>query len=498
MSTDVHERQPPFSEEAERAVLGAVMMDPERSLHVLRGGMKMHADEFYLPAHRVVLDHAFAMADANRPIDILTLQQRLADHHELAGIGGASFLEALLDATPTSAHLEHYAAIVRQKATVRRIIEAARATVEACQFSTKQPDEILAACMANMQAISDGTIEKSRGNLEVFDAKLAAWERAYETRRIGDEFLPGLKTPFRRYNQIMGGMQPGLHFFGGKSSAGKTSFLINLIREFLMQDRPGLMIQLDDTHEDVLGRLTSMIAGTSLPALEQGFARADSLAKIKNEIRPLMAALKLHVVEECADMRQAMSLAQYHKARHAIEWVMIDYVQVLDADGNPRDDERMRLGKIANYCKRMWKALRIPVLAVSQTSKFKDHEDDGLQADMSDLFGASELFHAATSVAILKSVREKDENKTLMPVTMDYSDDYGATKWHAVAAHVVKNKHGPKGLVRLWALLKYFKFQELPMVKDNGVEKQIDWWEDKRNHGPIVPPPVSNAPAWAR
>jgi hypothetical protein len=116
---------------------------------------------------------------------------------------------------------------------------------------------------------------------------------------------------------------------------------------------------------------------------------------------------------------------------------------------------------------------------VSQTSKFKDSEDDGRKADMADLFGASELFHAATSVTIIKNVRQRiEKGGPFMPVEMPL-DASGYTKRLAVAAHVVKNKHGPKDtMIGFWALLKYFQFTECGAVEERGIRRQLTWEEE--------------------
>lgn len=491
---------PPFSEEAERAVIGSVLLDPERSIRFLRGDLKLATEEVYTPSLRVLLEQCYAMADARRPIDLMLLQQWLKDRNLLENVGGESEIEQIVTDTPTSAHLEHYAALVREKASVRRIIAACRETLERCAYGAETAQGILSHAMADLQGVSDDVMDRPRSNAEVFESIFATWKRAKDTRENGGNFLPGLKTPFRRYNEIMGGLQPGLHFFGGKSSAGKTSFVLNMTREFLLNNEPVLMIQLDDTHEDVLGRLTSMMAGVSLPALSQGFAKGDAMAKIEAEIQPLMSVIPLHVIEECADVRHAADMARYYKARFGIKLLIIDYVQVLDADGNARDDERIRLGKIANALKRLWKELRIPVVVVSQTSKFKDAEDDGRRADMSDLFGASELFHAATSVCIMKAVREKVDHQ-MVPLEIPL-DATGHTKKHAVAGHIVKNKHGPKDcMVQFWALLKYFQFEETPMIHTGGIDRQQTWEEcmaDARGHAAAVAQMEKSKPAWAK
>jgi replicative DNA helicase len=500
--TERVERMPPYSEEAERGVLGSVLgsiSEGQKLLAMLRGRFGMTAAQFYVPAHAVIWEAMVGLADAQRPVDILTVTERLQTDGRLDQIGGTTTLDRLVDATPTAAHCEYYAEILCEKTLLRRMLSVAQETERAC-YSGAGAKEVLSEAVAGFNGIGNDAIVERRSNVEVFDGLLENWNRAHDVRTRGDEFLPGLRTPYRRWNEIMGGLQKGLHFFGGKSSAGKTSLVLNICNRLLMDGHGGLMIQLDDTHEDVIGRMVSMNAGVSLPALGHGFSKHEQLEKIKDEIRPAVAAMNLHVEEECRDVNEARAMARYHKGRHKIEWVVIDYVQVLDADGNARDDERVRLGKIAAACKRMWKELQLPVLVVSQTSKFKDAEDDGMRADMSDLFGASELFHAATSVFIVKQVRSKAERGAKLEPVEWPIDETGHTKKLATAGHVVKNKHGPRDcMVMFWALLKYFQFTETQWVHERGIWRQLTWQEEMERAGGLSgPASLGTTPGRAR
>ena len=494
------DRLPPYSEEAERGVLGSMLLAPER---VIGAVAKMGVCEasFYVPAHRTLFAQMMAMAGAGRQIDLVTLPQWCRDRGVFDQVGGDRAIESMIDMVPHDGrNAVEYAAIVQDKFMRRQLIDRARATIDDCYYGEDDTKSVVSRAMAGIQGLADGVFTEKRSNAEVFDAKFANWSRAFESRQSGMPYLPGLPTSFRRYDELLGGRQMGLHLIGGKSSSGKTTMVLNEIREDMLNNKPVLVIQLDDTHDDMIGRLVSMMSNVSLPALEQGFGKHDNLAAAK-DVRDFIAKMPLFVEEECSDVREAAAMARYHRAKHGIEKLVIDYVQVLDADGNPRDDERIRLGKIAAACKRLWKELRIPVVLVSQTAKTKDYEDDGMVADMSDLFGASELYHVASTVTIVKHVRMKasklveiyqkaglsvlvDEinqwcmtGKELVKVEMPI-DQTMHSRRQAVAAHVVKNKHGAKGISMMWALLKYFQLRETDMVERGGIIRQQTWEEE--------------------
>ena len=469
------DRIPPYSEEAERGVLGSIFIDQKPGMVMgltVKAGLT--SESFYVPAHQMIYTELQKMLAENLIVDLITVPEWLKSRGELDKVGGVQFFERLADATPTSAHAQYYIDIVKAKHKRRAMIREAQQVIEQSYFSTDGEDTILSTAMSNFNAIGEGLLNKDRSNEEVLGTLLGNWELAHQIRSGGQDHLPGLRGPFWRENQIFGGYQPGLHFKGGKSSAGKTAKVINQAVYWAQTGNPGLMIQLDDTQEDVLGRIISMLAKVSLPKLSQGWARHDQLEKIKKEIVPEVSKLPLYIVEDCPDVVQACSLARYYKASRGIKWMILDYVQICDADGNPRDDERQRLGKIAKYLKRLWKELRIPILAVSQTSKFKDVDDDGLSADMSDLFGASELYQTATTVEILKKVNVDTLPEQPVPETLnDWTTKY------AVACHIKKNKHGPRDqLIHFWLTAKYFKFEETSRVGMGTNERQLTWWEE--------------------
>ncbi len=470
-------REVPHNEEAERAVLGSLLQGGAVSVGAcIQAGVTV--DSFYIPAHVTVFQKILELHSSGRPVDATTVGDRVRAANELEQVGGAMFVIDLLDDTPTSAALDYWVEQVREKERMRKLLDVCRSTAAKIYEGVGNSAEILSRAVAGFDKVSADLLREKRTNADVMDSLLSVWQRAYDMRRDGGVFLPGLETPYARFNELLGGLQPGLHFIGGKSSAGKTSFVLNICNHLLLNGRAGLIIQLDDTHEDVIGRMVSMMAGCSLPALSHGFAKRDALEKIKTDTAAAIRAMPLHVIEECADVTEMRALARYYHARHKIEWLVVDYVQVLDGD-NPRDDERIRLGKIATVCKRLWKELRIPVIVVSQVARTKDSEDTGMKADMSDLFGASELFHAATSVFILKAVRRSaGRGEPLVPVVMPF-DDGNKTFFTAVAGHVVKNKHGAKDcMVMFWALLKYFKFVETNMVESGGITRQQTWEEE--------------------
>lgn len=469
--SDQAEKIPPYSEEAERGVLGSILVD-EKVLHLLRGRYQIDSEMLWTPAHRIILETMYEMADAAQAIDLLTLPARLKDSGMLDLAGGDEYLEKLVDQTPTSAHVEHYAEIVRRKFKARRFIDACRAGLDSA-YHAEDIDAALSKTANKLHDLSQDQLVQARSNVQVFDELIARWEEAMRRRRSGDEVkLPGLETPFGRYNELLGGLQPGLHFVAAPPSAGKTSIEGQIAEHVAMHEGPVLRIYLDDTQDDAIARSASRIGGVSLPKLQHGFADRGDIEKIKSDVRPLMETLPIYIVEDVETVEQVCTLARLYKAKHGIKLLTVDYAQIV---GTEVDDwgmqERDRLAHVCAKLKRLWKELRIPILLLSQVQRENYKQDsEPRKAAMADLFGGAVLEHTASSVLILKSL--KDDDIAPQPIDQDkYSFKF------AVAGHVVKNKHGPQGLVPLWFYRKYFRFENTRTKMVGNVREYMTWEE---------------------
>ncbi len=466
------EKIPPYSEEAERGVLGSVMVD-NQALHVLRGKYEITSEMIHLPANRIIFEMMCDMIEAGQIVDLLTMPQNLRDRGLLDVAGGDDYLIKLVDSTPTSAHVEHYAQIVRKKYKARLVIDALRAGLDAA-WHTDDIEVVISKAANKLHDISADQLVQDRSNLQVFDEQLARWEDAMRRRRSGDEVkLPGLETPFGRYNEILGGLQPGLHFVAAPPSAGKTSLEGQIAEHVAMHEGPVLRIYLDDTQDDAIGRACSRIGGVSLTKLQQGFADREDLEKIKNDVRPMMEKLPIHIVEDVESVEQICTLARLYKAKHGIVLLTVDYAQIV---GTEEDDwgmqERDRLAHVCAKLKHLWKELRLPILLLSQVQRENYKQDSNPRAaTMADLFGGAVLEHTASSVLIMKAL--KDDDIPPQPIDQDaHSFKY------AVAGHVVKNKHGPQGVVPLWFYRKYFRFENT-RTKMLGNTRVYMTWEEQ-------------------
>lgn len=477
MTDQAPERVPPYSEEAERGVLGSIMVDQD-CLHDVRGRIKLTPEMFYVPSHRAVLDTMYAMADESDVVDMITLGQRLKDANVLEKMGGVVALERIVDSTPTSAHVEYYAQIVKQKYTTRAFIQLLRAGLEDA-YSYPEIDKTMSKTANALNDLTHGRIEIERSNVEVFDELMKRWEHAHERRVNGEEApLLGLKTPFGRLDDLLCGLQPGLHFIAAPPNAGKTCVEGQLSEYVASTEGAVLRFYLDDTHEDAIARSASRIGGVALAKLQHGFATNRDLDKIREDVRPMIEAMQVYIREDVETVEQIQVLSRLYKAKHDIKLITVDYVQILDSEAAQRaQQERDRLAAVCTGLKRLWKELRLPIVVLSQVGRENYKADaNPRKASMSELFGAAVLEHTASSVTILKTLKEDD-------VPPQPLDDTGHSHKHPVAMHLVKNKHGPKGMACLWFYPKYFKFENTPRIMKGNVPFYMTWEEHIEQEG---------------
>lgn len=471
--SDRVDRVPPHSAEAEGAVLGCALLEPERVLPLLRGGLRMGQEWFYHAPHGIVWEALCQMQDAGHAIDLVTFCQFLRDRGAMEQAGGTSAVEGLVSDAMSAAHAQHYAEIVREKWLRRESLGAGQRLVEQSFFSDQPALSILGDAALRVSEIA-GRIESPKvRHGEIVDEMAQRFEYASARREKGEEIpLLGLDTGFHRWNDIYCGLQPGLHFIGGAPSAGKTTLAEQVAQGIALKGKPVTMFYRDDTVDDYVMRSVSRMAGVSLWKLQHGFASQRDLAKVR-EARAVIDALRMEIVEDHSTVEEMCATAKFHRAKYKTELFVADYVQIIETSVDARYlQERQVLSVVCAKFKQLWKELRVPVVALSQVQREHYKEDaDPRKASMSDLFGGAGLEQTATSALVLKRLKPDD----IPPQPLD---ETGYNHKFATAAHVVKNKRGPKDcVVSLWFEPSYFRFTQTPRYMKGNSRFSMTWEE---------------------
>lgn len=459
---------PPFSEETERAVIGCALIDALNAVNVIRGRFKLDAEAFYLPPHQTVMRTILAMVDAGKHADLLTVTQRMRDDGTLEEAGGEAMLERCVDSGAFESAIPAYCEILRDKWWARKLRATLQDAREAIVAAQKPADQL---CGEYAAKIGDIVLQESNApaNVEVFDREADRVQMAHDRRQGGEDVpWPGLETPFGRLNELLGGLQPGLHVLAGRPSAGKTSLEGEISDYVSLSAGHVLRVYMDDTHQGAIRRFMARHSGVSLSKMLHGFARNDQIKRMREDVRNLLSQAKFSVIDNETNLSAICTAARAAKRKHDIKLLTIDYAQLVKTGDKYIDsDPRMRVLETTGRLKALWKELNIPILLLSQLNRGSEMEDR--EPRLSDLKEGGTLEEDASSVMIAW----RDKNEPERPI-----DATGHNFKYPVALSVLKNKDGAQGLVPLWFFKSYFKFVQTRRVRKGGLDQYLGWQED--------------------
>jgi len=353
-------RTPPYSEEAERGVLGAIMLEPERVLDICIE-KKMRIDEFQVPAHALIFKTMGNMLGKRIGIDLLTLSESLRRDKRLEGIGGVAFLEKLIQSTPTAAHAPHYMDTVKAKALSRTMITECR-KIEDEAFECEDPEELRS---------------KAEGVFTTMDHKVAKKELHTvfgEMRadiKSGAEGKPverGIPTGFDSIDSMNGGgLRNGqVYWLSGNEKTGKTSLKCNIVIRQLLAGRRVGDITLEMPYRDELEKLTGIHTGQNVSdAMRSKCIISDGTLDQAEELFVKSGRLHIfdkHMVSTTTDFLSACRRLVY---RYKVDLICLDYFQKLEVENEYRKGLEEKTTEKSRAVLNVAAMLDIPILCVA-------------------------------------------------------------------------------------------------------------------------------------
>ena len=489
MTMTENDKLPPYSEEAERAVLGAMLMEPVRVIPMATVTYRLKESAFYAPAHQAIAGALFEMFQEKMGsnIDLLTFEEFLKHKGMLDEIGGGVFLETLVDKMPTAAHAEHYLDIVRKKWIARGIIDRSR-EIRNEAYTTDEPEKLLlAASQRYTDVVSEIVRDEPLG--EIMDGSLQRWRDAKAFKEGDQSKKPaiGIETPWQAFTAMTCGLEPGLYVVAGRPSAGKTTLEDCLSLHAAELGIPVARATADSTKRKLLDRSICRYANVSLPKLKFGFTRKDQLEDCAKAAK-YIAGLPFYINDQLTDVESICAWARMMKARKNIGLFTFDYIQqarVGTASRFVQDNDNARVQYISSAFKRLWKELGIPVVILSQLNRAVEKESR--DPKMSDLRDSGAIEQDADVVIFLyKDTKKADAME---------ETTRGATKHkRPVWFHQVKHKEAEIGRIPMWLFPPYFKFEpaesddeqdfaddNLPLIEHAGEGKQRSENRDQRS-----------------
>jgi replicative DNA helicase len=457
-------RQPPFSEEAERAVLGSALIDSEKVIPLLREQYGTSKQHFYVPAHNYlweVLDGMFC--DGNK-VDLLTVGERLKNAGLLEKVGGYVRLEQLIDGTPTSAHVEYYADIVRKNFLLRSVSMIACELIDEVYQPevVKDPETFLGSIPDRFFDLAEVTGHQERSRAEVFQTVIDEVREAKERQdaiRRGEPVGPPpyVSTGFDEVDMALGGgMRNFLYILGAEQSAGKTTLAAQIARNVARNCRGReqvLILSLDADQEEHAARDMTYASGVSLPRLMAGFARHDQVERYA-ESSGRLTPLPIVIDEHSCTLPQQLSKIRMLNMKGPLKLIVMDYIQLSRIGDHRIDmDRNYAVSALAKAYKAIAREIGCPFLALSQFNN-QGKRDMSRFAMMGDLRDSGELAEVPHGIWLLSKDRDLKENGKVIHHGAPEENHIRPVWWD-----LAKNKNGPVGKVEMWLYAHYFRFE---------------------------------------
>jgi len=371
MRTDSIERPLPHYLVAEKAVLGAILLDDASFVGAVEKGLQV--DHFFLPEHRAVFEAMIRLDEARQPIDAVTLTQDLHRNGKLESAGGAAYISQLPDGLPRVTNVQHYAQIVKDKALLRGLIHAAEAIQERAFEGREDVDEILDEAESWVFKLADQRIRAGFvGVKQLVQDNFARLERMFtEGCRV-----TGLATGYGGLDNQTSGLQSSeLIILAARPSMGKTALALNIAENVALRQRqPVAMFSLEMSKESLLQRLVGSQARVDSHKLRTGQLGKEDWKKITGGLAVLSEA-PLWIDDSAASTVMEMSAkARRLKKDKGLSLIIVDYLQLIVAHGRfgNRNEE---VSYISRALKGMAKELQVPVLVLSQLTRAPARED---------------------------------------------------------------------------------------------------------------------------
>ncbi len=365
------ERPLPHNLEAERAVLGAVILDNHALDRAIEKSLK--PEDFFLDQHRRLFDRMISMAESGQAIEFVTLTDELTRRGELESAGGAAYVSAIADGMPRVSNVEHYARIVKEKSLLRQLVHRAHAIQQQALEGEEDADALLDRAESSLFELAEERIRQ--GFIGVRDLVRENYARLEEILEKGRS-LTGVSTGYQRLDERLSGLQPSeLIILAARPSMGKTALALNLAENVAVnQGLPVAVFSLEMSKESLLLRLLSARARIDAHKFRTGRLGHADWPRITEALGELGEAPLWIDDSGAVTVVEMAAKARRLKRDKGLGLVIVDYLQLITARGryNSRNEE---VSAISRAMKAMAKELRVPVVCLSQLTRAPEREE---------------------------------------------------------------------------------------------------------------------------
>ncbi len=441
---DVAGRRTPWSNDAEQAVLGAMLLDQDAAL---KAAEFLDDTMFYKEAHRVLFRAMVSLTERGDVIDPVTLRDELGKRGDLERAGGMEYIATLIDVVPTAANVEYHTRIVRDKAVLRRLVEAATEIIQDVYDGRSDSGEVLDN--AEHRVFQVAQFRRSEDFSRLKELIWPTMERI-EQLQGGQGIVTGVASGFLDLDRLTAGFQRGdLVIIAARPSMGKTSFVLNCVQHAAIEHQVGVAVfSLEMSKESLVQRLLCSEGLVDAQRLRRGALRDDDYPKLARAAG-LLGTAPIWIDDSAALTPLAMrSKARRLKAEHDIGMVVVDYLQLMQGPSNT-ENRQQEISYISRSLKALAKELDVPVVALSQLSRAPEQRTgEGRRPQLSDLRESGAIEQDADLVCFIYRA-EMYEGPT---------DKEGNSIEGLAELIVGKQRNGPTGTVELYFKKEYTRF----------------------------------------
>ena len=363
----------PHSLEAERSVLGAIILDNESIYQVLD---MLTAEHFYAENHRILFERIAEALSTQHAVDLVLLKDLLSRTGELDQVGGISYIASLIDIVPTTRNILHYSQIIKEKAVLRKLIRAGYEIIDSCYRQEEETERILEEAEKTIFKIAEDRIQEGFRSLK--DLADAAWTRINFIHE-NPGTLTGLETGFLDLDLMTSGLQPAdLIIVAGRPSMGKTAFVLNIAQHIGTRLKKSVAVfSLEMSKDQLMLRLLCSEARLDSHRLKVGGFTRDEWSRLMRTMAELSETRIF--IDDAGGLTPAEMGAKLRrlKAENGLDLVVVDYLQLMHMSGR-WDNRQQEITAISRSLKALAKEINVPVVALSQLhrgpeTRGKDH-----------------------------------------------------------------------------------------------------------------------------
>jgi replicative DNA helicase len=439
------ERTLPHNLEAEKSVLGAILIHNDAFNHAAE---LIDSADFFRDAHRRIFDKMIALSERGDAIDLVTLKDELQRSSELEEVGGPAYIASLADGVPRSANVEHYARIVKEKATLRNLIHSANRILSTAYEAEQDADLILDDAEKAIFEIAEDRIREGFVPLrDLVQSSFATIEKLQQHKGM----VTGVPTGFVDLDEMTSGLQPSdLVLVAARPSMGKTSFVLNIAQHVGIQtDMTVGFFSLEMSKEQLFMRMLTSEARIDAHRFRSGYLSEKDYGRLSHALGTLAEARVFIDDTASIGVLEMRAKARRLLAEHGLHLLIIDYIQLMQGRGR-FESRQQELASISRSLKGLAKELHVPIVALSQLSRAPETRAEH-RPQLSDLRESGALEQDADVVMFI--FREDQ-----------YRDAEGQANQEAegVAEIIVgKQRNGPTGVAKLAFIKEHTRFENL-------------------------------------